>query len=647
MADPKWDDTEPVEFEDTMAIDEEPKFEETAELEPSQVEAGLAGAFKGASFGLLDELKGALEAGGSTVGLRGLGGEFKDIRLETDEEDKQGLLDIYRQARDAERERQKKLEEAHPGTTLAGEIAGGLATAPLMMGKAAQGLGTASKIGKAAVEGAKAGAAYGAGMSEADLTKGDVGQFAKDVAGSGFYGGAFSAAIPAAGAAIKGVGERIPGFSALKAGFKYGAEEGKALSKENISEDIKKLSNKIYNGIRTRLKKYGVAKEEALDLADEIGIRVDAGQPIEDALDETLGKKAYGPEAAEVRDKWVQILNELKGEQSRDLAKVVDAVEKHRVKTMITKPTADIGDIDTFIQDGRAGAKYDITKLDPKTGRIVDIPSGVKVGDRVLDQRDITNLSLRELQNLIDDFRASMGKTKDLTPEARKLQAQLYKLREEASKKLGRKTVATKYKKMSDLLTAAEEFGIDKMKSGRSDIDASRKVDEIRKLIGQTSDSAQFKKERAYKMLKGADRKFGKDIESRGRQLEELKDIVGMEDIRTISPKGLLGSLSAAAGKAGNVAGEGVYAAKKVGKALQDAVNKGYAALRKATPETLEGLATQLEQKGGGAVAYANQLRKAATQDGRARQAILHGLYQQPAFRETVKEFNPFFEGEE
>lgn len=646
MADPKWDDTEPVNFDETEAI-EEPKFEETDEVEPSQTEAGLMGAFSGASFGLLDELKGALEAGGSTVGLRGLGGEFKDIRLETDEEDKQKLIDIYKQARDAERERQKKLSEAHPGTVLAGEVAGGLATAPLMMGKAVQGLGTAQKIGKAAIEGAKAGAAYGAGMSESDLTEGDVSGFAGDVAESAIAGGAISGAIPAVGAGVKGAAARIPGVSALKAGFRYGAEEGKPLTKEMVGEDIKKLSNKIYNGIRSRLKKYGVAKEEALELADEIGIRVDAGEPIEEALDQAISRKAYGEEARVARDKWIGVLNELKGEESRELAKLKTAAEKHRAKAGIVKPDAELGDVETLVQDGKLAAKYDKTTLDPKTRRLVDKPQGVQVGKEPLDQKDISNLTLRELQEMIEDLRASRTKTEKLDPEFRKLQAQLYKIREEASKKLPRKKIATQYKKMSDLLAAAEEFGVDKVKSGRSDVDAKRKIDSIRQLIGQTSDSAQFKKERAYGMLKSADRRFGKEIESRGQQLEELKDIVGMEDIRTISPRGLLGSLSAAAGKVGNIAGEATFAAKKGGKALQEAVKKGYESLRSATPEALEGLAGQLEQKGGAAATYANTLRKAATKDGRARQAILHGLYQQPAFRETVKEFNPFFEDEE
>lgn len=646
MADPKWDDTEPVSFDETEAI-EEPKFEETDEVEPSQTEAGLMGAFSGASFGLLDELKGALEAGGSTVGLRGLGGEFKDIRLETDEEDKQKLIDIYKQARDAERERQKKLSEAHPGTVLAGEVTGGLATAPLMMGKAVQGLGTAQKIGKAAIEGAKAGAAYGAGMSESDLTEGDISGFAGDVAESTIAGGAISGAIPAVGAGIKGAAARIPGVSALKAGFKYGAEEGKPLTKEMVGEDIKKLSNKIYNGIRSRLKKYGVAKEEALKLADEIGIRVDAGEPIEEALDQAISRKAYGEEARVARDKWVGVLNELKSGESRELTKLKTAAAKHRAKAGILEPNAELGDVETLVQDGKLAAKYDKTTLDPKTRRLVDKPQGVQVGKEPLDQRDISNLTLRELQEMIEDLRASSTKTEKLDPEFRKLQAQLYKLREEASKKLPKKKIATQYKKMSDLLAAAEELGIDKVKSGRSDVDTKRKIDSIRQLIGQTSDSAQFKKERAYSMLKSADRRFGKEIESRGQQLEELKDIVGMEDIRTISPRGLLGSLSAAAGKVGNIAGEATFATKKGGKALQEAVKKGYESLRSATPEALEGLAGQLEQKGGAAATYANTLRKAATKDGRAKQAILHGLYQQPAFRETVKEFNPFFEDEE
>ena len=48
-------------------------------------------------------------------------------------------------------------------------------------------------------------------------------------------------------------------------------------------------------------------------------------------------------------------------------------------------------------------------------------------------------------------------------------------------------------------------------------------------------------------------------------------------------------------------------------------------------------MAQQLESKGGAAVNFATQLMKAATKDNRLRTAVLFGLYQQPAFRETLR----------
>lgn len=95
--------------------------------EPSMLESALGGALSGASLNFRDELSGAIEALGSTVGLRGLGGPLAGIRLETPEEDKLSFADVYKQGTEAKRQLMERESEANPKAYLAGELAGGLA----------------------------------------------------------------------------------------------------------------------------------------------------------------------------------------------------------------------------------------------------------------------------------------------------------------------------------------------------------------------------------------------------------------------------------------------------------------------------------------------------------------------------------------
>jgi hypothetical protein len=172
----------------------------------STAESFGRGVAEDVSFGFIDELAGGLEAAGSRLGIRGLGGKLSDLRFETEADARQTADQIYRQARDAKRAEQAAAKEAHPTAFLAGEVTGGIA------GAFVPGVGWVSSGGKLAAKtttkaaakagmigGAKSGAIYGAGKAE------ELEDVPLDVAGGAVVGGVAGAAL---GAALEKVGQK-------------------------------------------------------------------------------------------------------------------------------------------------------------------------------------------------------------------------------------------------------------------------------------------------------------------------------------------------------------------------------------------------------------------------------------------------------
>lgn len=155
---------------------------------PSTGEAAARGAAQGLTFGFMDELQGAEDATSKKVpvydiaqairtldpvrGLAALGSMAKSVREGRPSEalvSRAPVADTYRASRDAVRERNAAAEEAHPWAYRGGALAGSLATAPLAPGNTA-------------AQAARLGALAGLGGSDADLTRGEVGQAALDTA---------------------------------------------------------------------------------------------------------------------------------------------------------------------------------------------------------------------------------------------------------------------------------------------------------------------------------------------------------------------------------------------------------------------------------------------------------------------------------
>lgn len=150
----------------------------------SKLESGLRGAAQGATLGFADELAGAGEAAGDVI---------------KHPSDFSNLIELYKKHRDESRANFEAAKKTNPKTYMAGELGGGAAA------MLTPGLGALEGVGGAAA----LGAAAGLGTSNADLTQGDVGTAAQDVAKGAALGGVGGMAAEAASPAISSLLARM------------------------------------------------------------------------------------------------------------------------------------------------------------------------------------------------------------------------------------------------------------------------------------------------------------------------------------------------------------------------------------------------------------------------------------------------------
>lgn len=274
---PKFEDTEPVAFEDTLGIDEgtqdlsaTPSFDETSPVkfedtsepviptapESRKLEALTKGIGEGLTFGMADELGAATQTGADTLmrlanklGLAKESPSQVSERLAAQEVTGDvgpiGIGNLYRTAKGEQVAERESLEEQHPYITGLGEVTGALAIPTGVLGissKAAKGASTLAKVGKAAAAATAEGAAYGLGKSEADLTKGEIKSSLKDTLLGGLLGGVTAGTITG----LSGVGK-----SALKSAEKglQSAAERSALS--SVGAKAKDIARELGKGTKT------------------------------------------------------------------------------------------------------------------------------------------------------------------------------------------------------------------------------------------------------------------------------------------------------------------------------------------------------------------------------------------------------------
>ncbi len=137
---------------DYLAKHKEENPEKALKLEPesewSPTESAGQGALQGATLGFSDELGGVLGAAQEKI-------------LPGGNPDKKSLIDLYKEYKDFQSQRNSQAQNANPKSYMAGNIAGSIAPTALTGGSVAAGAGV--------------GAAAGLGSSEQDLTSGDPG----------------------------------------------------------------------------------------------------------------------------------------------------------------------------------------------------------------------------------------------------------------------------------------------------------------------------------------------------------------------------------------------------------------------------------------------------------------------------------------
>lgn len=279
-------------------------------LEEAKPQSSAAGAFvehaaNQGALGFGDEMVGGYKALAKKVLPESLGGAPPGTPIG----------DIYRHDRDEVRARLATEAQEHPIASTVGDIAGG--AVPLLLAPEADGIAAAAKIGAAT------GAAAGLGNSDADLTKGEFAQAAKDMSKGAALGGAGGAAgqaiaskIPGVSAAVKDWLEDLSQRKAVNA-IRPTAGEVKNLVQEKQLEPLGDwlLRNKVVEagdtfgdiaakaeGVRNAA---GQALEESLGELDATGATIPKQKLVDAFTDLAADAESQGPGAKSLGDKYL------------------------------------------------------------------------------------------------------------------------------------------------------------------------------------------------------------------------------------------------------------------------------------------------------------------------------------------------------
>lgn len=612
-------------------------------------EAYTSGVFDDLSIGYMDELKGALEAGGQAVGIKGLGKEFgkqelqKPIGFDLEE-----LLKVYREGRDVERQRQQELETQHPAAYKAGELTGMLGPIALTGGTAAMKglLGTGAKIltKKGAKEGlketgkqqfkklAKSGATVGGaatlGETETELLEDPI-QAAKETATGAAIGAGVGLAMPAA---VK--------------------TSAKAL--KTIGKGIKEGSKRI-TSIMAGLEKGDL--EEVIKRADDIKDAVDYPEIQETIIDKTRQTLNNMQELAEVGSK---VLPDKKN-VPKDLVKSAIQKRIQNIRNTADDPAvAELKKIIGYIDDqekfgGELISLRDMQKIVQDTGKRAY--KGV-----ASDAPGTVRTQLRETYNDLSTIlkEAAPKKYSKISEELQKRYNLLDKLEKELGIKVNYDEVINKSE--DKLISKLQQVGkLDA--TGRRRQDIEKLLGELEELQGKKIDELSLADKLKARRLQGILNKegdhysygpraivgavLGNIVPGIGNVVGTTAGVMSRPVTRALLKKsGRLNKL-----KLSERAAKTVDAATKSGaplglaKGLQTgvdvAIDQNRVESKLEDPQYIEGLISELEKSQiPGNEVFASQLEKYREADNSQQKTqIQYGLSQQPAFRELIKQY--------
>lgn len=239
-----------------------------------------------------------------------------------------GLLDTYRTVRDTRRERTEAGSQQNPRAAAAGTALGVVSSALAPLPKASVGGGLGGRLGSAALTGAGYGALDALEHGEADLTRGEFGQGAKDAARGAAVGAGLGLA---AGGVSEGLARVLPGALrrlAISEGRQHiqGGSDVMAVGRVPLSDEaveevlqrnlIRPLATtegtyprieaaaqeqgRIYGAIVDELESLGVRGPRVKELADELYARFLETNAVTSA--NKAPANVFRDEAANIRD---------------------------------------------------------------------------------------------------------------------------------------------------------------------------------------------------------------------------------------------------------------------------------------------------------------------------------------------------------
>lgn len=159
---------------------------------------------------------------------------------------------LYDQNYDRNLALEQQAQREYPGLSTAASITSAALTPLPKFGKLAEGAGILAKGANAAKQGAAAGAIFGAGSSDADLEKGEIGKLLFDTGVGGAAGGGLGGGLGLAGGAGSKLLSLMRDRAAKGAGDAVAAEEAiqKALAEKNISSAVGSFRSSIQSASR-------------------------------------------------------------------------------------------------------------------------------------------------------------------------------------------------------------------------------------------------------------------------------------------------------------------------------------------------------------------------------------------------------------
>lgn len=526
--------------------------------EPTKTESFVRGLAQGGSLGFADELAGVVGAISDVAG---------------DKYQLSDLLSRYKAQRDESREAYRKAEEANPLTSIAGNIAGGAATA-LIPGLGQANLASAVKVG----------AATGLGAAEGDT----VGEQVK------------SAGI--------GAGLGVAGYGL-----------GKALGAASDLYQTSEMGKLVKTGLEE------VGEKQNVNLA--------LPQQAIDASGKAFGPKGIKEAKQLVKEAPEQILSPIQNFLSglaKEQKNILDTAKPELARSPLDF-SKDAKDILKNIFN--VTGVEDIN--DPEIKKILDLAQKMRQPS-FLQEDELGNLVLKpgEIKSNASLFNRLKQEIYDLGERAKdannsrvaKAARELYELADQYTIQSLDDVSAKKYKEINKALSSGfkmdELLSLDKGTTASSSIKDQSKIVGILDKLESTSASgitSQLKTDELINLLRQINPELAKKTEETIRNKAALASGVKSAEIKGIDlgviNKSIPVKIASAIGS--NKTYQNV---KKLATKSSDYYNK--------IADTL------LTQKGNEAIS--NVFKKMATADNNTRNALLFGLYQNPSFRQTM-----------